>query len=110
MQVDINIPDGKSGSWEVTTFEVPKNDVSQIFSLMQTGRGVPPGTYKRLSRNGKCIMSNTPDEIRDVSSFVYKANGNILINGLGLGVVLKMLLDKKRSYKNNSYRKVTRCY
>lgn len=40
-------------------------------------------------------MSNTPDEIRDFQSFVRKAKGKILINGLGLGVLLKALLEKE---------------
>ena len=39
-------------------------------------------------------MSNTPDEIRDFSYFVSVAYGSVLINGLGLGVVVKALLNK----------------
>lgn len=39
-------------------------------------------------------MSNTPDEIRDFSHFTHIAKGSVLINGLGLGCVVKVLLDK----------------
>jgi hypothetical protein len=94
MNIDINIPDGQSGNWSVETFEVPKEDLSQFISMMKYGRGVPAGIYKRLTYKGLVVMSNTPDEIRDFMGFVYRAKGSILINGLGLGVLLKALLDK----------------
>ncbi len=95
MKIDMTfIPDGKSGEWEINTFEVGKRELSQMISLFKTGRGVPNGIYKRLMRGKEVIMSNTPDEIRDFSHFVYSAKGNILINGLGLGCVIKALLEK----------------
>jgi spermidine synthase len=95
MHIEIDIPDGKSGVWSIETFTVEKNELSQVFSMFKTGRGVPEGTYKRLCRYGHVIMSNTPDEIRDFIRFVHKANGSILVNGLGLGVLLKALLEKE---------------
>lgn len=94
MRIDVNVPDGKSGPWEVKTFSVPKNDVSQVISLFKNGRGVPPGTYKRLMRHNTTVMSNTPDEIRDFRYFVRRATGKVLVNGLGLGVLLNALLSK----------------
>lgn len=94
MKIEVNVPDGVSGNWSVSTFVVPKEDFSQMISLMKTGRGVPEGTYKRLMRNGEVIMSNTPDEIRDFMGFYRRATGSILVNGLGLGVTLKALSEK----------------
>jgi len=94
MKVEINIPDRKVGEWEIETFEVPKNDISQAISMIKYGRGVPSGVYKRLRRGGETVMSNTPDEIRDGLHFVRKATGSVLINGLGMGVIVKMLLEK----------------
>jgi hypothetical protein len=93
MKIDVNVPDGISGDWKVETFEVPKNDFSQMISLFKTGRSVPAGTYKRLMRNGHCVMSNTPDEIDDLKRFIWKAKGSVLVNGLGIGVLLKALLN-----------------
>lgn len=40
-------------------------------------------------------MSDTPDEIRDLYPIVWKAQGHVLINGLGLGVVLQACLQKE---------------
>lgn len=94
MKIEINVPDGISGDWSVSTFVVEDDDLSQRISMWKSGRGVPGGTYKRLMRNGTVVMSNTPDEIRDFMNFLHNAKGSILINGLGLGVTLKALLNK----------------
>lgn len=94
MKIDIDVPDGVSGDWKVETFEVQARELSQMLSMMKYGRGVPAGTYKKLSYRGSVVMSNTPDEIRDFISFVWKAKGSVLVNGLGLGVLLKALLNK----------------
>jgi hypothetical protein len=94
MKIEINVPDGISNEWEIKTFHVENKELSQMLSLLKYGRGVPGGTYKKLIRNGTCVMSNTPDEINDFRYFVQKAKGSVLVNGLGLGVLLKALLNK----------------
>jgi len=95
MKVDLSfIPDSNSGDWSVESFEVKRNDLSQRITLIKTGRSVTEGTYKRLKRCNTVVMSNTPDEIRDFTHFTRKASGSILINGLGLGCVIKVLLEK----------------
>jgi hypothetical protein len=99
MEIKIDVPDGKSGDWSVETFTVTKTDeqhgaMMACFSAHSRGRYVPAGKYKALKRNGHTIMSNTPDEIRDFRLFIGRATGNVLINGLGLGVVLKAVVDK----------------
>lgn len=100
MKIDMgHVKDGKSGEWEIIEFEVADKELSQIISLFKTGRAVPAGKYKRLMRGRTCIMSNTPDEIRDFMHFVREAKGNVLINGLGLGVVLTAILNKKEVTK-----------
>jgi hypothetical protein len=100
LKIDIDVPDGISGEWEVETFEVKDRELMPSLEMIKTGRGcVHGGTYKRLIRgghgwNGVTVMSNTRDEIRDMIGFIYRAEGSILINGLGLGVMLKALLQK----------------
>lgn len=95
MKVDMSfLPAGVSNNWAIEDFEVAEKEISQMISMLKTGRGVPLGQYKRLMRGGTVVMSNTPDEIRDFSHFTRKAYGNILINGLGLGCVVKVLLEK----------------
>ena len=96
MRTEIFVPDGKSGEWAVETFEVTGNEFSQFKSMWEYGRGcLQAGTYKRLRRGKILVMSNTPDECDDFSHFVSKAQGSILLNGLGLGVVLQALINKE---------------
>ena len=96
MKVEITVPDGTSGNWSVESFSVEENDLSQMISIFKSGRGVPQGNYKRLMRNKILVMSNTPDEISDFLYFYGHAKGKILINGLGLGVTVKALLNKPK--------------
>ena len=88
-----HIPNGDSGAWSIQEFEA--DELWYRISMAKSGRGVPPGKYKRLSRYKSVIMSNTPDEIRDFMPFVWRASGRVLINGLGLGVVLTAILQKE---------------
>lgn len=91
--IDIDVPDGTSGVWKVETYTIGDSP-REFINLLTHGRYVPPGTYKRLLRGHTCVMSNTPDEIRDFSRILYQSKGSILVNGLGLGVFLKALLAK----------------
>jgi len=93
MDIEINVPNGKSNDWIVDEFTVGENDISQQISMMKSGRYVRGGTYKRLRRGRTTVMSNTPDEIRDFVCEFRGVRGKVLINGLGLGVTVKYLLD-----------------
>ena len=93
----VDVPEGKKGEWSVEHFVVNEEDeklgkLRAIFS--GRGRFVPAGTYTALKRNGATVMTDTPDEIGDHRVAIQKAKGNCLINGLGLGVVLKAILEK----------------
>ena len=91
-----DIPCGKLGQWEVSEFTITDEvaGIENIRAMFHSGqRIVRPGTYKSLTRNGHVIMSNTPTEMRDFWVFERMAKGNILINGLGLGVVLCTILE-----------------
>jgi len=104
MDIKVDVPDGKSGDWEVSTFAISEKaadfeNVRALFSYSNHGRYVKAGTYKRLTRNNSVIMSNTPAEISDHLSFIYRAKrngGNILVNGLGLGVALVAILESEK--------------
>jgi len=98
MKISVDIPDSKIGAWKISTFVITKEDAEfhNIRSMFSSGptTNYEPGTYKRLTRNGQTIMSNTPDEIGDHISFIHAAKGSVLINGLGLGVCLSAILKK----------------
>jgi spermidine synthase len=88
-----NVPEGESGPWRVERFEVAEM-ASQFGSMFRTGRFVPPGTYTRLMRHGTVVMSDTPDEMRDHAAIFSKGYGRVLVNGLGIGCVIRGLLAK----------------
>ena len=100
MKVDMSfLSEGKSGAWEVSHFKVSKEDAkwSMLRASICSGGArdyVPEGSYTYLKRNGSTIMSNTPSEMNDFAHFTRIAEGDILVNGLGLGCVIKVLLAK----------------
>ena len=97
--VKVDVPEGVSGDWKVESFVVTEEDANfqALRAAISSGRGrgvLEPGKYKKLTYCGAIVMSNTPDEINDQRYFVHKAKGNVLINGLGLGITLKLVLEK----------------
>lgn len=87
----VDLPEIKNGLWRVEKFTVDRPD----FHSMVRGRGVPVGeTFTKLMRGGTLVMSDTPAEMRDHSGAVREAKGSCLLNGLGIGMVLKNVLLK----------------
>lgn len=97
-QVKLNLIAGESGEWKLSRFSVTSQG-AKMHNLREVFNGrsrfIYPGEYWGLYRNGKIIMSNTPAEIEDHWKFIEEASGKVLVGGLGLGMVLKSLLDKK---------------
>ena len=97
---EVNIPDQIKGLWEIKTKVV--SEIGMLRSLMNY-RNVPLRKGQEIKilsvYNGgfgyEIVMSNTPDEIIDHIPFVNIAEGDVLITGLGLGIVVNMLLEKQ---------------
>lgn len=58
-------------------------------------QGISPGTYTRLMYRGQVIMSDTDIEKRTNQEFVMNAHGDVLIGGLGIGLILMAIQDKE---------------
>lgn len=60
---------------------------------------IPKGEYIRLldkrERFDGCIMSDTPMEHRTNYGILNRANGDVLIGGLGIGMILLQLMNKE---------------
>lgn len=94
---NVSVPEGQSGIWRIEHFTVTDEQarIDQMRSMFQPGaRGVLAGRYTRLMRGGTVVMSDTQAEKRDHLWFVEKAQGHVLINGLGIGMVLGAVLLK----------------
>lgn len=99
--VELDVPEGKSGTWSVERFTVDGDEtIRKIQDMMDIFHGngsrfVPNGSYYRLRDDSTIVMSNTPAEIRDHKDFrseVRRRGGHVLINGLGLGMALEMIM------------------
>ena len=89
----VELPEMQAGNWRVEKFRA---DAAGGLAYALKGRGVPAGEeFTRLMRGGTLVMSDTPSEMRDHFYAVHKATGSCLLNGLGIGMVLKAILAKK---------------
>ena len=87
--IKVDLPEMSQGAWKIDHFTLTGKEF-QPWGV----RHVPRGTYTRLTRNGTLVMSDTPNELTDHIPIVNHAIGSVLINGLGLGMVLKNILLK----------------
>jgi hypothetical protein len=78
----------KNGGFEITLFEVAK-------SFRAALDGIPSGTYVKLTNKGEVVMSDTPMEKRTNSFFCLNAHGDVLIGGLGIGMIITAIQDKE---------------
>lgn len=87
------------GSASIEHFTVTKEEAerTRVRAVVTRGRepSVPAGTYVRLMIDGKLVMSDTRMERDTNREFVLKARGDVLLAGLGLGMVLLPLLAKE---------------
>lgn len=79
----------EQNGWKLEKFEVKNDDLLYAFRS-----GVDPGNYIRLMHDGKLIMSDTDMEKRTNAEFCSKAHGDVLIGGLGIGLIVLAIQDK----------------
>lgn len=81
--------------WAIEHYEVTKEQSQMTAINMHSGNDfVPPGKYTRLVNGRTVWMSDTDMEQRTNYGVVNKAKGDVLIAGLGLGMVLVPILAK----------------
>lgn len=92
------IPEGERGNVKVQHFTVSEeaSRFSNVRASISSFRGeyVEPGRYARLIVDGKVMMSDTLMEKSTNSLAVHQANGDVLIAGMGLGVMLIPVCQK----------------
>ena len=74
--------------WKLEKFKIEQGNFSAMVD------GIMPGTYIRLLHNGECVMSDTSMEQRTNLRFCSKAYGDIIIGGLGIGMIVMAIQDK----------------
>jgi len=92
-------PEGMSGDWRIEHFSISKDEASfnNMRMSLKPGQGsrwVKPGNYTRLMCGRSVVMSDTRAELADHSEAADKFFGDVLINGLGLGIITEAALRK----------------
>lgn len=90
----VQMLEAKVNDVSIEHFEV-KSDSIESFRILKQGRGCKPGIYTKLVSKGTLWMSDTDAEISDHRPALwqmYHRGGRILVNGLGLGMVVKAAL------------------
>ena len=82
----------KCGSVEVDIMDFTRENIP-LRALMS---GISEGKFARLLVNGHVMMSETPMEHRTNREFVWDAHGDVLVGGLGLGMILLAVQDKEK--------------
>lgn len=101
----VNLEPGIKGTTEIKNFELTEAEVKiEKISALFNDNGsevydLEPGHYTKLIGDGQIQMSNTPMEFRTNQPFFDNANGNVLIAGLGIGMIL-FPLDVMRHIKS----------
>lgn len=83
---------GKKGVAELDIIEMSKESAS-LANLRAAINGTPsmavkPGKYARLIVKGELMMTDTPHEVRTCAEPMLNCYGDVLIAGLGLGMIL----------------------
>ena len=88
----------EKGIAKISNF-VFKASENQIYNMRNVRDGgwdfyVSDGHYVRLHVGKELMMTDTPLERKSNRDFVQAANGRVLIAGLGIGMIIKNILDK----------------
>ncbi len=82
------LQDRKLGDWTLDHFTIYENDITARL------QGISLDTYIRLVHGGTVMMSNTNMEQETNEEFCKRAYGDILIAGLGMGMIVMAIQDK----------------
>lgn len=81
------LKDKQVGEWKLEHFQIKPGD------LYAFKNGIAPGNYVRLCHNGQIVMSNTHMERWTNMNFCTHAHGDVLIGGLGIGLIILAIQD-----------------
>lgn len=93
--VRTTIPEGCSGAWTLTHFERAAPQTACEVDPRPAWARSPPGRYTRLMVGKTVMMTDTREEWTTQLHAIARAceaGGNVLISGLGLGVVVDSML------------------
>lgn len=87
----VNLPFGEVGDCKIIPIKYPHRDAN--FDYLFAGCEYPE-RFTALMKGDEELMSDIPLEMHEHMWLYNNAKGNVLINGLGLGMCLKAILTK----------------
>lgn len=84
----------KVKKFTITEEEAKRNNMFMFVNFEPYFMRVHAGEYVKLSVNGELMMSDTDMERLTNNDFVSSAHGEVMIAGLGIGLVLEALREK----------------
>lgn len=87
------LKDKEKNDYRVEHFQITALDKKGYRIALRDG--IPPGKYVRLVHKNETLMSNTPMEIKSNTTFCERANGDVLIGGLGIGMIVLPIMEKE---------------
>lgn len=92
------VPEGRSGSVQVVHFTVSLEEAKMASLRAAINRRpdlvVSPGSYCKLLVGDTIMMTDTDMERRSNAEALFRAKGDVLIAGLGIGMILLPILEK----------------
>lgn len=93
------IPEGVSGEYAVEHYSIPEDEARLAVTVATynrdyLGREIFAGDFCKLTHKDEILMSDSGGERYSNTEIVHNAYGNVLIAGLGLGMVLCAILPK----------------
>ncbi len=90
------VPEGTKGKARIEHFAVSEQESSftRIREMAHPGEYVPAGNYCRLFVGHSLMMTDTLLERKTNRGVIYNAKGDVLIAGLGIGLILVPILVK----------------
>ena len=104
MKINLDfIKDETLGAYSIETLNITSKE-AELHNLRciinnRPEQMIKAGQFKILKENGEIWMSNTLMEVRTHQEAISRAKGNILVAGLGLGMFLTAIKDKKEVNK-----------
>lgn len=83
------LEEGSIGDFKLEKFVIKPDNIRAIT------RGMFPGEYISLKEENTLLMSDTPMEKRTNQHFIDNAHGDVLIAGLGIGLIILPIQDKE---------------
>ena len=85
------LKDGKVGDYALSKFTITDKDL-----LAKVRSGISNGTYIKLTHKGEVVMSDTNMEKQTNYRFCCNAHGDVLIGGLGIGMIVLAIQDNPK--------------